>query len=234
MSVQRPAFTPFLVISPLLRALPGPAIDAVLAHALHQMQQRHPAVFDRLSGETNPSVLISPTDMQLDLYLNLDAARPVLRRAHPADVTQAAARILGPMPALLELLEGKSDGDALFFSRTLKIEGRTDLVVALRNALDGEDIDLRAAIISSAGVLGPVARRMLALAEKAYGALDRDMAHVAGALAGDQDRRMAGMASSLADLDQRMRTVEQGIKRRQPAALRREQAAMPASSGLQS
>jgi len=41
---------------------------------------------------------------------------------------------------MIELLEGRADGDALFFSRTLTVEGDMEAVVALRNAIDGSEI----------------------------------------------------------------------------------------------
>jgi predicted lipid carrier protein YhbT len=41
----------------------------------------------------------------------------------------------------MQLLEGKLDGDALFFSRDLVVDGDTEAVVMLRNIIDGaEDI----------------------------------------------------------------------------------------------
>jgi predicted lipid carrier protein YhbT len=42
---------------------------------------------------------------------------------------------------LVGMLDGSYDGDALFFSRDLVIEGDTSAVLALRNALDDAEID---------------------------------------------------------------------------------------------
>lgn len=52
------------------------------------------------------------------------------------------ATIRGPVEPLLDLMEGRADGDALFFSRRLKIEGSMDAVVSLRNALDAAPVSL--------------------------------------------------------------------------------------------
>jgi predicted lipid carrier protein YhbT len=49
--------------------------------------------------------------------------------------------VRGPILALLGILDGTFDGDALFFHRTISITGRTEAVVALRNAI--EDAELR-------------------------------------------------------------------------------------------
>ncbi|WP_073953837.1 SCP2 domain-containing protein [Thalassospira sp. TSL5-1] len=246
MSVARPAFTPFLLLGPVVAAVPGWLIDRVLAHAIATMQSRHVAVFDRFGpatqkggrndapvkdrGEATVSqqdaheagigIVVSPLDLGMDLYLRLDPVKSVLRRATVADRKAAQATIIGPLPALLQLLEGTSDGDALFFSRTLKIEGRTDIVVALRNALDGENIDIRQAVVESFGMLGPVARRALKVAERGYHRLDRDMARFTDAFAGTSDKKQAGLADRVEDLSLRLASAESQIRRRQPARAR--------------
>jgi predicted lipid carrier protein YhbT len=42
---------------------------------------------------------------------------------------------------LLGMIDGTYDGDALFFSRDLTIEGDTEAVLALRNALENAEFD---------------------------------------------------------------------------------------------
>ncbi len=67
------------------------------------------------------------------------------------------------------MLHGRYDGDALFFSRDLMIEGDTEVVLALRNALDDAELDLGAELAAMAGPLKGAVRRALALAERATG-----------------------------------------------------------------
>ena len=62
------------------------------------------------------------------------------------------AAIAGTFFNLLDMIDGSLDGDALFFSRDLVIEGDTEAVLALRNAIDNEEIDLAREI---AALLGP-------------------------------------------------------------------------------
>lgn len=52
---------------------------------------------------------------------------------------------------LAQLAQGGGDGDALFFSRDITIEGDTEAVLALRNALDDSNLDI---IHDSLGALG--------------------------------------------------------------------------------
>ena len=74
--------------------------------------------------------------------------------AYPAGESVAwDARIAGPLAALIGLVHGAYDGDALFFSRDLVIEGDTEAVLALRNAIDNEELDLaaRRRVVRTAG-----------------------------------------------------------------------------------
>jgi predicted lipid carrier protein YhbT len=52
------------------------------------------------------------------------------------------------------MVEGRLDGDALFFSRDLSIEGDVEAVVALRNAIDGEGLNI---LQDAVAPLGPLA-----------------------------------------------------------------------------
>jgi O2-independent ubiquinone biosynthesis accessory factor UbiT len=54
------------------------------------------------------------------------------------------ALIAGPFLSLIDLARGKLDGDALLFSREIRIESDMEAMLALRNALDAEGVDLLA------------------------------------------------------------------------------------------
>ena len=86
------------------------------------------------------------------------APRIVAVRKLPHDVP---VRIAGPLVGLLGLIDGSYDGDALFFSRDLTIEGDVEAVVALRNAIDSEDVDLVADAAALQGPLAPFGRLLL-------------------------------------------------------------------------
>ena len=118
------------------------------------MKRRHPGVFERLAELGEPSYLIDPVDLPFVLLLRLDRQAPTLTAASAAEGFEATATIRGPLLVLIDLLEGRLDGDALFFSRDLVVEGNTEAVVALRNAVDSADIDLLSDVLS---LLGPFA-----------------------------------------------------------------------------
>ncbi|MCC9624501.1 SCP2 sterol-binding domain-containing protein [Thalassospira sp. MA62] len=222
MSGSHPSFTPFLLISPFVRNAPKPLVRKICRHAITTMFKRHKAVFERVSERESFGILIAPTDLDLQFMLEINPDQPDLRPVSDPAHETFAARISGPLPTLLELLQGKSDGDALFFSRTLRIEGRTDLVVALRNALDGEEIDLMTAVSSSFGVAGPIARIMLQAAEKIYRQVQHDMDRSASALTASLDKRLGSLESKTNQqtetISQLEKSVQRGSRRSKPAA----------------
>jgi predicted lipid carrier protein YhbT len=64
------------------------------------------------------------------------------------DAGKVDAIISGNSLKLIDLLEGKTDGDALFFSRELDISGDMEKVVAFRNAIENAQIDVYEDVVS--------------------------------------------------------------------------------------
>ncbi len=79
----------------------------------------------------------------------------VPRQAEPMDYD---ARIAAPLVVLLGLIDGSYDGDALFFSRDLTIEGDTEAVLALRNAIENAELDPSTVLGLPKSLQGPVNR----------------------------------------------------------------------------
>ncbi|MEZ5870101.1 MAG: SCP2 sterol-binding domain-containing protein, partial [Defluviimonas denitrificans] len=79
------------------------------------------------------------------------------------------ARIAGPLSAFLAMMHGAEDGDALFFSRDLTVEGDTAAVLALRNAIDDAELDLAEELATLSGPLATPLRGLLTGAERATG-----------------------------------------------------------------
>ncbi len=210
--------SPVLIGGMLARPLPGFVLNPLLQLALDTVVARHPAMFDRLEGLDCPLMLIDPSDLPFRLALCPDAARPSLRLARPGDDEVATASVRGPLLTLIDLMEGRLDGDAVFFSRALVIDGDTEAVVALRNALDGEEIDLLDDILSLFGPFNPLARLLAARAEALLGRAAADLAALRGALLADVEKQNRGQAAELSRLGQRLEHLERkGPQRKRPA-----------------
>lgn len=126
---------------------------------LRILEARHPRAFTALGELPDARLLIDPVDAPAALMLRVG---PTLALRVCDRTAEAEATVRGPCARLLDLLEGRIDGDALFFRRELSIEGDTALILALRNTLDGEEMDLFGDVAAAAGPLRhalPVARR---------------------------------------------------------------------------
>jgi O2-independent ubiquinone biosynthesis protein UbiU len=149
-----PPFSPVRLAGILARPLPPAVLNPVLATAMAVIRKRYPDVFERLAVLGAPVFLIDPVELPFVFVLSVDPDAPQLRATHNSNNVVARATIQGPFMLLIELMEGRIDGDSLFFSRDLLIEGDTESVVALRNAVDGAGIDVLGSLIS---LLGPLA-----------------------------------------------------------------------------
>ena len=67
------------------------------------------------------------------------------------------------------MIHGTLDGDALFFSRDITIEGNTDAILALRNAIDAAEIDLPGEVADLFGPFSPAAQKLAQLATPMMG-----------------------------------------------------------------
>ncbi len=210
---QAPALSPLLLVGLALRPAPRPALQAAASFAMSAMLRRHGSVFERLMDVENPVYLIDPVDLPVSLLLDAGLPAPrltVLRDGDPVPENPAAA-IRGPLPALIELLEGRTDGDALFFSRTLTVEGDMAAVVALRNAVDGADVSLVDDLLRPLGPLGTPARRLVEAATALYRRADADLELLRAALLDPVQRRFESQEARIDELGE---TVAGASKRR--------------------
>ena len=147
--------------------LPLAPASLLLSRLMRGMAARHPAILRRLGPHADARILIDVTDAPALLLMEPGARRITLhRRARPP---AAEAAIRGRLSAFLSMLHGAEDGDALFFSRDLTVEGDTAAVLALRNAMDDAELDLTEELAALAGPLANPLRRVLAGAERATG-----------------------------------------------------------------
>ena len=179
----------------LAQPLGGAVVQPVLDVMMATLRRRHPGAFERLAELGEAALLVEPSDLPSAFLLQV-GKRPSLRVcARGAD--GATARIRGTFAVLLDLFEGRIDGDALFFSRELSIEGDTELVVGLRNALDGEDFDLAK---DFAALLGPLSALPLR----------RPLRRLAGALVDLHAVLLAPAFKRLEQVERRLGRLEEG------------------------
>ena len=137
----------------LLAGVPLALLQPILTHIATHVARSRPELFARLGPHTDKLFLIDPIDFPFVLVLRPDAARPYLKASRRYERPRHDAAIAGTFLNLLGMMDGSLDGDALFFSRDLRVTGDTEAVVALRNALDDFEGSALDSIISAFGPL---------------------------------------------------------------------------------
>ena len=140
---------PGLLLAPVPLALLQPIFNRIATH----VAEERPELFNRLGGHVGKRFLIDPTDLPFVLLLTPEPERPQLTAHRRSERPAHDAGIAGSFFNLLDLIDGSLDGDALFFSRDLRVSGDTGAVVALRNALDDFDGSALDSVVSSFGPL---------------------------------------------------------------------------------
>ncbi len=187
-----------------IRPLPLAPLQPVLGIAVRGLLRRHRDAFARMAEAGSPVFLIDPIDLPFAFVLRLDLERPSLTATRQGGRQEVNATIRGPFSSLIDLLEGRRDGDSLFFSRDLAIEGETEAVVALRNALDSAEIDLEAEVLSR---LGPLAGPARALVQRTRAVLERateDLETLRASTIAPAIQYGDALAAGLQELDERV------------------------------
>jgi len=137
----------------LLAPVPLALIQPILGHIASHVAQARPQLFARLGPHASKRFLIDPIDLPFVLVLSPDAERPDLKAHRRYENPAHDAGIAGTFFNLLDMIDGSLDGDALFFSRDLRVTGDTEAVVALRNALDDFEGSALDSVVGSFGLL---------------------------------------------------------------------------------
>lgn len=149
-------------LSGLLRVflvpIPLPLIQPVLLKIVQHISQNRPILFNRIGSHKDKLFLIDPTNLPFVFVLKAHPEHPFLKAYRRRKAPETEAKISGTVLTLMDMVDGRLDGDALFFTRALRVEGDTEAVVCLRNALD----DLDGSIIEDvADLFGSVGQRSL-------------------------------------------------------------------------
>ncbi len=151
----------------VLQLLPLVPLSLSLTAYARHVARHHPSLFRRLGAYNHTRFVLDPTDLPFVICLDPNGGVPhvTLTRGR----SDGAARIAGPLAALLGLVHGAFDGDALFFSRDLVIEGDTSAALALRNAIDDAELDLSQEITRFSGPFVAPLQRLFVLIERRSG-----------------------------------------------------------------
>jgi predicted lipid carrier protein YhbT len=162
---MKPSNLPTPIVRGAMHVTPPFVLARAVDALMRRMERTHPKLFQNLARLKPSAIYVEPSDIphRFELKYGGDEKAKV-RLLQKWDQGTADATIKGNLDILLNLLEGRIDGDALFFTRGLVITGDTAAIVALRNTLDREEIDLFADVTGMFGPLAkPVGRAITAL-----------------------------------------------------------------------
>ncbi len=211
-----PPLSPVLLAGFFLRPLPTVLFQPAISLAMARMRCRHSGMFERLSGLGKPLFLIDPIDLPFMFLLSGDPKAPRLTAIDDDEGVKVTATIRGPLLNLIDLLEGRIDGDALFFSRDLIVEGDTEAVVALRNAVEGAEIDIIADLLSLFGPLAGPAKLLASAGRRFFSRRAKNMETLRRAAVGPVQRRADALANRLGKLEESLAELKRRERKRRP------------------
>lgn len=208
-----PPLSPVLFAGMALYPVPPVLLQPALNAAMMMVRRAHPDVFERMDGFGHATILIDPIDLPYVFALSPDRRAPKLVVSRAPATVDADAVIRGPLISLLDMLEGRIDGDAMFFSRQLEFEGDTEVVVALRNAVDGAEIDLTADILSLFGPFAGPARVMVKTANRIVSLASRDLQTLRDAFLGPSMARHDATEARIRKISDKVGDMEKRVRR---------------------
>lgn len=128
------------LVSDLIAPLPREPVEVLLSELIKRLVARRPDLLRRLGAVTKVPIAVVPDDLPHGFLLSLHPDNPSVKIRDKAGLVSAEAVVRAPLLDLLGVLDGTYDGDALFFSRDLRVEGRTEYVLALRNTLEDAEL----------------------------------------------------------------------------------------------
>ncbi|MDR2008590.1 MAG: SCP2 sterol-binding domain-containing protein [Alphaproteobacteria bacterium] len=190
-----------LILGLFLNKVPLSFLQPFLDKSLKIMQEKHPHIFERLSDE-ELDFIIDATDLPFVFYLKPSKSSPVLKALHRGEHITASATIKGLLSNLLQLFEGNADGDAMFFSNELIIEGSTAASVALRNAIDGEDMNIIADLSQIFSPFEDITKKISNKAIKKYTTLQNGLNTITSAILSRSNKDITAIKNRLLDAEE--------------------------------
>ncbi|HIJ37531.1 MAG TPA: lipid carrier protein [Rhodospirillaceae bacterium] len=210
-----PPFSPVLLAGLLLAPVPPRLLQPLFDGILTVVRRRHPDILERLAAYPDAVIGIDPVDLPFVLVLEPWPESPHLEVRRDFSGLSPSAIIRGPLAMLFALAEGRIDGDSAFFSRQLVFEGDTEVVLALRNAIDGAGIDLQA---DFATTLGPLARPLMQAVDfggRVFNRIADDMETIRVALLGPALRGAVAQSSRLEEVENELAEMRRTLRARE-------------------
>ncbi len=210
--IKNSVFSPFFVLGKLIKPLPKLPIELLMQHVATTLEINHPNVMRRLESLSGKEFLICPLDFPYKIMLRLNHKSLKIKlvdyTCQVADVT-----IIGSFDVLLQMLDGKTDGDGLFFDRSIMVKGDTSALLTLRNAMDSDDINLKDEIIRSFGIFKKPITEFINLTDLIYYKLDHELNDLNRALMEPLMLRVKSVEAENSELKEKLSMIEKSLSK---------------------
>ncbi|MDF2368451.1 SCP2 sterol-binding domain-containing protein [Sneathiella sp.] len=204
-----PPFSPILFAGLALRPLPVKFLSRLLTIFLGRMKRLYPEIANRLTPLGHCRFHIIPTDFPFSFLVILDNGKATAKILNKGQaVSNITASISGDIYSLIQLLEGSVDGDTLFFTRRLIVEGDTEAVLTLRNAIDSVDLSIKHILTGLTGPLTPLFKRAATPLSSFHRTALKDFSILQQSLVGPVTRRISQMDEEISRQEKRL--IQQG------------------------
>jgi len=209
-----PPFSPILIAGILSQPVPLYLVDKILEHITSNLQKNHPSILERLEVIENKKFLISPTDLPFSIIITFQKDEIISVATKENDI-ESDVRIFGSISSLVKMLDGEVDGDALFFSRELIVEGDTEALLTLRNSMDADDINILYEMLDSFGILGPIIENFIKPTQKVSTSLSDNMNLIKNSLLGSVIEELESQEAYIDKLNEKISSLQKEQSKQQ-------------------
>ena len=160
------------VVANAASILPLLPLEIIVRRLVANAMAARPSFAERLGEHAGRIFAIDPVDCPFVFLMKPGRGKTELRVMRRKEAAGYDARIAAPLLVLLGMIDGTYDGDALFFSRDLVIEGDTEAVLALRNAIENAELDPSTVLGLPKSLRGPFNSVSLAVLDRLRRVLD--------------------------------------------------------------
>ena len=201
-----------LVLGIIFKSLPLKVLQPFLAKSMNIMQEKHYGIFERISDEEFDFV-IDATDLPFIFYLKPSKSKPILKAVKRGENINSSAKVKGTLTNLLKLFEGSVDGDAIFFSKDLVIEGSTAATVALRNAVDGEEISIIKDLSEIFSPFEELAEKFGLFSVKKYNSLQDNFNKISYSILASTQKEISSLKNKIYDIEEEIDNMNLSINK---------------------
>ncbi len=209
-----------LILGIIFKQFPLKVIQPFLEKSIKIIQDKHPSIFNRLSEEEIDFV-IDAIDLPFMFYLKISKSSPILKAIKKTEKPYPSATIKGTLINLLRLFEGKVDGDAMFFSKELTIEGSTATTVALRNAIDGEDMSILNDLSEIFYPFEELAKQAGLISVKNYVSIQDGINKISSSILDHTQKEVTSLKNRIYDLEEELDNINLSINKLKKEVIRK-------------